>query len=187
MHCRPGYNEFPAILDRDNFSLGRATSLMIYSIGERRVQIRGNSWIAPNATVIGSVILEDDSSVWFNSVLRGDNDSITLGERSNIQDGCVLHTDSGVRLTIGRNVTIGHLVMLHGCTIGDGSLIGIRSVVLNHAQIGKHCLIGANTLITEGKVIRELSDVEIERLMENAEHYVQHFKTYQDQLKVQSS
>jgi carbonic anhydrase/acetyltransferase-like protein (isoleucine patch superfamily) len=174
---------------------------MIYSVGERRAQVHRNTWIAPNATLIGSVILENDSSVWFNSVLRGDNDLITLGERSNIQDSCVLHTDVGVPLTIGRDVTVGHMVMLHGCTIGDASLIGIKSVILNHAQIGKQCLIGANTLITEGKVIpdrslvmgapgkviRQLTDAEVARVWENADHYVQHFKTYQQQLKAQSA
>jgi carbonic anhydrase/acetyltransferase-like protein (isoleucine patch superfamily) len=174
---------------------------MLYSIGERHVEIRGDTWVAPNATVIGSVVLENDSSVWFNAVLRGDNDLITLGERSNIQDGCVLHTDAGVRLSIGRNVTVGHMVMLHGCSIGDGSLIGIRSVVLNHAQIGRQCLIGANTLITEGKVIpdrslvmgspgkiiRQLTDDEVAHVLENANHYVQHFKTYREQFKPQSS
>ena len=129
--------------------------------------------------MIGSVVLEKDVSIWFNVVVRGDNDVITIGERSNIQDHSVLHTDEGVKLTVGRNVTVGHQVMLHGCTIGDGSLIGIKSVILNNARIGQHCLIGANALITEGKeipdrslvvgapgkVVRKLTDDEVARLL----------------------
>lgn len=171
---------------------------MIHSFGERRVVTRGDFWVAHNATVIGSVILENDASVWFNAVVRGDNDLITIGERSNIQDASVLHTDEGVRLTIGRNVTIGHMVMLHGCTIGDDSLVGIKSVILNHARIGKQCLIGANTLIAEGKeipdrslvlgspgkVMRQLTDQEVAHLVRNADHYVRHFKKYQKQFKL---
>src|SRR2546423_84069 len=124
---------------------------MLYSLGERRVSLRGeNHFIAPNAVVIGTVLLENNTSVWFNTVIRGDNDLITVGESTNLQDACVLHTDAGVPLTIGANVSVGHQVMLHGCTIGDGSLIGIGSVILNNAVIGKHCLIGAKSLIGEG-------------------------------------
>jgi len=104
---------------------------MKYSLGELRVECRGDYFIADNATVIGSVVLENDASVWFNTVVRGDNHTIVIGERSNIQDSSVLHTDEGVPLTIGRNVTVGHQVMLHGCTIGEGSLIGIKAVILN--------------------------------------------------------
>ena len=126
---------------------------MIYNLGERTVEIKGDHFIADSATVIGSVVLENNASVWFNAVIRGDNDVITVGENSNVQDGSVLHTDHGQPLTIGKNVTIGHKVMLHGCEIGDGSLIGINSVILNGAKIGKNCLIGANSLIPEGKVI----------------------------------
>ena len=172
---------------------------MKYSLGERRVECRGDYFIADNATVIGSVVLENDASVWFNTVVRGDNHTIVIGERSNIQDSSVLHTDEGVPLTIGRNVTVGHQVMLHGCTIGEGSLIGIKAVILNGAKIGKSCLIGANALITEGKeipdrslvvgapgkVVRELSDEEVARLLWNAEHYVQNFRRYQRDLKAQ--
>jgi carbonic anhydrase/acetyltransferase-like protein (isoleucine patch superfamily) len=197
-----GYNPHPhgAIVAPLIFSSAPScppNSNMIHSIGERRVQINGDCWIAPNATVIGSVVLENESSIWFNTVVRGDNDLITIGERSNVQDGSVLHTDDGVKLTIGRDVTIGHMVMLHGCTIGDGSLIGIKSVILNNARIGKQCLIGANTLITEGKVIpdrslvvgspgrviRTLTDAEIKYVQENADHYVRKLKLYRDQLK----
>jgi carbonic anhydrase/acetyltransferase-like protein (isoleucine patch superfamily) len=172
---------------------------MKYSIGEHRVECRGDCFIAHNATVIGSVVLENESSVWFNTVIRGDNHPIVIGARSNIQDSSVLHTDEGVPLTIGSNVTVGHQVMLHGCIVGDGSLIGIKAVVLNHARIGKNCLIGANTLITEGKqipdrslvmgspgkVVRELSDEEVSFLLWNADHYVHNFKRYQRELKVQ--
>jgi carbonic anhydrase/acetyltransferase-like protein (isoleucine patch superfamily) len=172
---------------------------MRYSLGERRVQCLGNYYIAPTATVIGSVVLGDDASVWFNAVVRGDNDRITIGERSNIQDGSVLHTDDGVPLTLGKEVTVGHMVMLHGCTIGDGSLIGIKSVILNRARIGKQCLIGANSLITEGKeipdrslvvgspgkVIRQLTDAEAQYLLWNAEHYVEKIKHYLAAFKAQ--
>ena len=172
---------------------------MIYSLGDRKVITRGDYWVADNATVIGSVVLEHNASVWFNTVVRGDNDLITIGEGSNVQDGSVLHTDEGVRLTIDKNVTIGHQVMLHGCTVGEGSLIGIKSTVLNHAKIGKHCLIGAHALITEGKeipdrslvvgspgkIVRQLTDEEVERLLENALHYVKNFQRYRLDLNSQ--
>lgn len=152
----------------------------------------GEYWIAPNAQVMGNVKLEKNASVWFGAVLRGDNELITIGENSNVQDGSVLHTDMGAPLTVGRNVTIGHLVMLHGCTIGDGSLIGIGSVILNHVKIGKNCIIGANTLIPEGKVIpdnsmvmgspgkvvRELGEDTGVMLRLSAEHYVENWQRY---------
>jgi carbonic anhydrase/acetyltransferase-like protein (isoleucine patch superfamily) len=110
---------------------------VIYSLGDRKIELRGEDWfIADNATVIGSVVLENNASIWFNAVLRGDNDLIVVGENSNVQDGSVLHTDTGAVLTIGKNVTVGHKVMLHGCTIGDGTLVGINSVILNGARIG---------------------------------------------------
>ncbi|MEO8630542.1 MAG: gamma carbonic anhydrase family protein [Betaproteobacteria bacterium] len=172
---------------------------MRYSLGERRVECRGDYFIADNATVVGSVVLESDASVWFNTVVRADNDPIHIGARSNIQDGSVLHTDENVPLILGADVTIGHMVMLHGCTIGDGCLIGIGAVVLNHAKIGKHCLIGAKSLITEGKeiperslvvgspgkVLRQLTDEEVKMLLWNADHYVQNFKRYRRDLKPQ--
>ena len=126
--------------------------MALYELGEKKPQLGSDAWIAPNATVIGDVRLGANASIWWNAVLRGDNDPISIGENSNIQDGSVLHTDEGVPLTIGRDVTVGHLVMLHGCTVGDGSLIGIGSIVLNRAVIGKSCIVGANTLIPEGKV-----------------------------------
>jgi carbonic anhydrase/acetyltransferase-like protein (isoleucine patch superfamily) len=172
---------------------------MIYSLGERRVIARGNHWIAPNAAVIGSVVLEQDSSVWFNAVVRGDNDLITIGARSNVQDGSVLHTDDGIPLTLGRDVTIGHLVMAHGCTIGDCTLIGIKSVIMNRARVGSYCLIGANSLITEGKeipdrslvmgspgkIIRQLTDAEVEYVRWNAENYVRKIQLYREQLRIE--
>jgi len=165
---------------------------MKFSLGERRVECRGDYFIAHNATVIGSVVLESDASVWFNTVIRGDNHPIVIGERSNVQDSSVLHTDEGVPLILGKNVTVGHQVMLHGCVIGDGSLVGIKSVILNHVNIGRSCLIGANTLITEGKeipdrslvlgspgkVVRQLTDDEVATLLWNADHYVRNFKRY---------
>lgn len=166
----------------------------VYNLGARRPDLppEGEYWIAPSATVLGSVILKKNASVWFNAVLRGDNDPIEVGENSNIQDGSVLHTDAGSPLTIGRDVTIGHMVMLHGCTVGDNSLIGIGSIVLNHAKIGKNCLIGANTLITEGKeipdnsmvmgspgkVVRTLDDSAVTMIAMSAAHYVENWKRY---------
>ena len=149
-------------------------------------------WIAPGAVVIGNVILKTNASIWFNAVARGDNDPIIIGENSNVQDGSVLHTDTGSPLTIGANVTVGHMVMLHGCTIGDGSLVGIGSIILNGARIGKNCLIGANTLITEGKeipdnamvmgspgkVVREIGPEQAAVLAGSALHYVENWKRY---------
>ena len=154
-------------------------------------------WIAPNAAVMGKVILHKNASVWFGATLRGDNDPIIIGEGSNVQDGSVLHTDTGYPLTIGANVTVGHMVMLHGCTIGDGSLVGIGSIVLNGAKIGKNCLIGANCLITEGKeipdnslvmgapgkVVREVSDKQTMTLAAGSRHYVENWKRYRRELK----
>lgn len=114
-------------------------------------------WIAPNATLIGDIVLHDAASVWFNAVLRGDNETITVGARSNVQDGCVFHTDMGYPLTIGTNCTIGHKAILHGCTIKDNALVGMGATVLNGAVIGSNCIIGANALIAEGKVIPDNS------------------------------
>ena len=134
---------------------------MMYSLDGQKVDAHPESWVAPTASVMGNVKLEKNASVWWGAVIRGDNDLITVGEGANIQDGSVLHTDSGYPMEIGKNVTIGHMVMLHGCTIGEGSLIGIGSVVLNGAKIGKGCLIGAKALITEGKEIPDLSLIHI--------------------------
>ncbi len=149
-------------------------------------------WIAPNAVVLGNVVLKKNASVWFGAVLRGDNDVITIGENSNVQDNSVLHTDMGSPLTIGSNVTVGHMVMLHGCTIGDGSLVGIGSVILNGARIGKNCLVGAGALITENKefpdgsmilgsparVARALAPEQAARMGMGAMGYVQNWKRF---------
>ena len=169
---------------------------MLYDLGDRRVSISGDVFVAPTAAVIGSVVLHPDSSVWWGAVLRGDADVITVGPESNVQDNAVLHADPGFPLTLGRGVTVGHHAMIHGCTIGEGSLIGINAVVLNRAVIGKHCLIGANSLIPEGKVIperslvcgspgriiRELTDHEISRLKASADGYVNNAQRYQEEL-----
>ena len=172
---------------------------MIYRLGDKQVEVVGEDFfVADNATVLGLVRLENNASVWFNAVLRGDNALITIGENSNIQDGAVLHTDPDIELTIGRNVTVGHKVMLHGCTIGDNSLIGINSVVLNGARIGKNCLIGANSLITEGKeipdgslvmgapakVVKTLTPEQQEGLLESAQTYVDNFKRFKAELRL---
>ena len=171
---------------------------MLYSLGERHVELRGaGHYVAPDATVIGSVVLEDQASIWFGVVIRADNEPIVVGARSNVQDGSVLHTDEGIPLVIGPEVTIGHQVMLHGCTIGEGSLIGIKAVILNRAVIGKECLIGACTLIAEGKVIpdrslvmgipgkvvRTLTDAEVANLRAAAAHYVENGRRYREGLK----
>lgn len=168
----------------------------IYRLGEHTPQIDPQSWVAPNATVIGQVSLARNASVWWNCTLRGDTDLLCVGENSNIQDGSVLHTDPGLQLVVGNNVTVGHMVMLHGCTIGDGSLIGMGAILLNRSVIGKNSLVGANTLIPEGKifpdrvlivgspgkVVRELTDEEVARLPGSAERYVKNWQRYQREL-----
>ena len=133
--------------------------MAIYRLDDFTPDCHESSWVAETAAVIGNVILAEGSSVWFGATIRGDNEPINLGARSNIQDGSVCHSDPGCPLTIGEDVTIGHLAMVHGCTIGDGSLIGIGATVLNRAVIGKNCLIGAHALVTEGKVIPDNSVV----------------------------
>lgn len=173
---------------------------MIYSLGERNVEFRGDYYVAPSASVIGSVVLGHNASVWFNCVLRGDNDVIAIGDNSNIQDASVLHIDAGAPLNLGANVSIGHKVMLHGCSVDDNSLIGMNAVVLNNARIGKNCLIGACALITEGKeipdgslvigspgrVVRSLTEYEIKGISKIAEHYVQKSALYRMSLREQS-
>ncbi len=174
---------------------------MKYFLADAKVITKGEYWIAPGAHVIGSVILGHDVSIWFNSVVRGDNDLISIGDGSQVQDGCVLHADPGFPITLGTGVSIGHKSMIHGCTIGDSTLIGINSVVLNGAQIGKHCLIGANSLITErkvipdgvmvmgspGKVVRELRPEEIAFLKETAAYYAARAKMYARDLKIDNT
>ncbi|MEH6835309.1 MULTISPECIES: gamma carbonic anhydrase family protein [Falsihalocynthiibacter] len=127
--------------------------MTLYALADRAPQIDPDSWIAPDANIIGGVIIRAGASVWFGTTLRGDNEDITLGEGSNIQENCVLHTDMGFPLVIGAGCTIGHKAMLHGCTIGENTLVGMGAIVLNGAKIGRNCLIGAGALITEGKVI----------------------------------
>lgn len=171
--------------------------MAIYQLGERIPQIDESAFVYENATIIGHVILGRGVNVWPYATLRGDNEPIIIGDGSNVQECCVLHTDPGFPLTIGRNVTVGHQVMLHGCTIGDGSLIGIQAVILNNAVIGKNCLIGAGALVTEGKVIpdnslvlgspgkvvRELTPEDIARNHANTAGYVRRGAAYKTQLK----
>jgi carbonic anhydrase/acetyltransferase-like protein (isoleucine patch superfamily) len=170
---------------------------MIYALGNKKPDLRGNNYVAPNATIIGDVVLGKNTSVWWNVVIRGDNDAVTIGEDVNIQDGSVLHTDVGVPLTLERGVSVGHLAMLHGCTVREGSLIGISAVLLNRAVIGRDCLIGANALIPEGKVIpdrslvlgspgrvvRQLSDEEVANVRGIAQHYLDNAARYLKELK----
>ena len=165
---------------------------MFYDLKDKKPKSSGENWVAPNATIIGDVTLEKNSSIWFNAVLRGDIENILIGEGSNVQDGSVLHTDPGYPLKVGKNVTIGHLVMLHGCTIGDNSLIGIGAVILNNAKIGNNCIIGAKTLIAEnkeipdnslvvgspGRVLRKVTDEEKKAVIENTKHYQDNWKRY---------
>ncbi len=170
---------------------------MIYQLGDRRPAFRGEYFVADNAAVIGSVVMEANASVWWNVTIRGDNDVITLGENVNVQDGSVIHTDGGVPVTLARNVSVGHLVMLHGCTIGENSLVGIGAIILNRAAIGKNCLVGAGAMVTEGKtipdgslvlgvpgkVVRALTPEEIAMNTWIAEHYVERSALYRQGLK----
>ncbi|NBB65360.1 gamma carbonic anhydrase family protein [Pseudomonas sp. ODNR1LW] len=173
--------------------------MTIYALGDNKPQLppEGEYWVAPNASVIGNVILQTNASVWFGAVLRGDNEPITVGPDSNIQDGSVLHTDMGSPLILGRGVTVGHQAMLHGCEVGDYSLIGIGAVVLNGVRIGRNCIIGANALLTEGKIIpdnslvvgqpgkvvRERDPDQIAVLQMSADHYVQNWKRFAAELR----
>ncbi|HUQ26137.1 MAG TPA: gamma carbonic anhydrase family protein [Burkholderiales bacterium] len=172
----------------------------LYSIGDRRVTLVGKDhFVAPDAALVGDITLEAAVSIWFQVVIRAENDRIRIGEGSNIQDGSVLHVDPGYPLEVGRNVSVGHKVMLHGCTIGEGSLVGINSVVMNGARIGKGVLIGANTLIAEGKeipdgvlvlgspgrVVRELTQEQKDYLLKVARGYVERGASYNKSLKKQ--
>lgn len=171
--------------------------MAIYELDGLTPNVAASAWVADNAQVMGKVTLADDTSVWFGVTVRGDNDPVSVGAGTNIQDGSVLHTDVGYPITIGQNVTIGHMVMLHGCTIGDESLIGIGAIVLNGAKIGKNCLVGAGALVTEGKefpdgsmilgspakVVRQLSPEQIEGIRKSAQHYTDNARRYKTQLK----
>lgn len=171
----------------------------VYDLGHKRPTLppEGEYWIAPSAVVIGDVILKQNASVWFNAVVRGDNDPITIGRNSNVQDGSVLHSDPGVPLVLGDDVTVGHMAMIHSCTIGNNSLIGIGATVLSHARIGANSIVGANSLVPEGKeypdgvlilgsparVVRELTPEQIAFLKGSADHYVANWKRYAAELK----
>ena len=170
----------------------------LYSIGDKRVELRGaHHYIAHDATLVGAITLEADANIWFKVVIRAENDVVRIGEATNVQDGSVLHVDPGFPLTLGKSVTIGHKVMLHGCTVGDGSLVGINSVVMNGARIGAHSLVGANTLIAEGKeipegvlvlgspgkVVRELKQQEKDFLLTIAQGYIDRSRYYKENLK----
>lgn len=171
--------------------------MAIYSLGDKVPVIPASCYISPEATIIGSVVLGERVSIMPGAVLRADNEPIVIGDDTNVQEGCVLHTDPGMPLAIGKGVTIGHLVMLHGCTIGDGALIGIGAIVLNKAIIGADCLVGAGAVVTEGKtfadrsmivgtpakVIREVSDDNVTRLRMSAESYVHRGAQYKTDLK----
>ena len=171
--------------------------MTLYTLGDRRPQLHEDTWVAPDANVIGDVVLEEGASVWFCATLRGDNERITVGRGSNVQENCVFHTDMGYPLTIGPGCTIGHKVMLHGCTIGTNSLIGMGATVLNGAKIGDNCLIGAGALITEGKeipdgslvmgapgkVIRPLDEAAIQGLQMSALHYQENMRRFRAELR----
>jgi carbonic anhydrase/acetyltransferase-like protein (isoleucine patch superfamily) len=171
--------------------------MSIYQLGEHAPEIDASSFVADSATVIGKVSLHANTSVWFGATLRGDNERITIGENSNVQEGTVMHTDIGHPLTVGKNVTIGHQAMLHGCTIGDGALIGIQAVILNGAKIGNGCLVGAGALVTEGKqfpdnsliigspakAVRTLGPDDAARLLASADSYVRRGQLFKTQLK----
>ena len=170
--------------------------MAVYRLGDETPVISASAYVAPSAAVIGKVILAEHSTVWFGATLRGDNEVISIGAHSNVQDAAVLHTDPGFPLTIGANVSIGHQAMMHGCTVGEGSLIGIQSIVLNGAVIGKGCLVGAGALITEGKVfadgslifgapakvVRELTEEQIAGLRRNADVYAERREFFKAQL-----
>jgi carbonic anhydrase/acetyltransferase-like protein (isoleucine patch superfamily) len=171
---------------------------MLYSLGNKTPQLRGNNYIAPTAAVIGDVVMEQNANVWWGVTIRGDSNTITLGENVNIQDGSVLHTDDGVFLTLEKDVSVGHMVMLHGCTVQEGALIGIGAIVLNNAVIGRESLIGAGALVAEGKIIperslvlgspgrvvRTLTDDEVKMLRWISQHYVENAARYRQHLSL---
>lgn len=171
--------------------------MAIYELGDHAPRIAAGAWVADSAQVIGRVALAEGASVWYGAILRGDNEWITIGARSNVQDCSMLHTDMGWPLTLGEDVSVGHQVMLHGCTVGDGSLIGIQAIVMNGARIGRNCLVGAGAIVTEGKefpdhsliigapakVVRELTPDQIERIRAGAALYVHNAQRHRAGLK----
>jgi carbonic anhydrase/acetyltransferase-like protein (isoleucine patch superfamily) len=168
----------------------------LYQLDAHCPEVADSAWVADNAQVMGAVKVAADASVWFGVTVRGDTETITIGEGSNIQDGSVMHADHGKPLTVGKHVTVGHMVMLHGCTIGDESLIGIGSIILNGAKIGKNCLVGAGSLVTEGKefpdgsmivgspakVVRSLTPEQMEFLRLSAKHYIDNAQRFKSDL-----
>ena len=170
---------------------------MIYALDDKAPEIRGRHFVAPSAAVIGDVFMDEDSSVWFGAVVRGDVERISIGRGTNIQDNSVLHSGPGAPLTLDEEVTVGHMVMLHGCTIGKRSLIGIGSTILNRAKIGANCIVGANSLVTENKefpdgvlilgaparAVRELTKEEIAKLSESAQRYIDRAEQYRRELR----
>ena len=171
--------------------------MAIYQLDQQIPQLAASAWVADSALVVGNVVLQEDSSIWFGAMLRGDNETMTIGKGSNVQDGTVIHSDPGFPATLGDNVTIGHQVMLHGCSIGDGSLVGIQSVILNGAKIGRNCLVGAGSLVTEGKefpdgclivgspakVVRMLTPEQVARTAMAAVYYVDNASRHRDTVK----
>ena len=171
---------------------------MKYALDDVRVRTDGDDyWIAPTAAVIGDVIMKKNASVWWNSVVRGDNEPIVLGENTQVQDGCVLHTDPGFPCTLGNNVSIGHMAMLHGCTVADDTLIAIGCVILNGAKVGRNCIIGANSFIPEGKeipdnslaygspakVVRQIDAAQTELIRFTWDYYVKRWQRYKRELR----
>ena len=171
--------------------------MAIYQLGEHSPQIDDSAYVAESANLIGKVVLGAQTSIWFGATLRGDNETLTIGAQSNLQEGCVVHSDNGYPLTIGTGVTVGHQAMLHGCTIGDGSLVGIQAVILNGAKIGKNSLVGAGALVTEGKefpdnsliigspakAVRTLTEEQIAGLKASAANYVERAAYFKQHLK----
>lgn len=171
--------------------------MSIYALGQHIPKIHEDSWVAPDANLIGQVVIEQGASVWFGSTIRAEHDEIRVGVGSNVQENCVMHIDPGYPLTIGQNCTIGHKVMLHGCTIGDNTLVGMGAIILNGAKIGKNCLIGAGALITEnkeipdnslvmgspGKVVRIVDAATVESLYQSALHYQNNMRRFRADLK----
>jgi carbonic anhydrase/acetyltransferase-like protein (isoleucine patch superfamily) len=165
---------------------------MLYALDDKTPQRAPTSWVAPNATIIGDILLEEEVSVWWGAVLRAESERIHIGFGSNVQDNAVLHVDPGFPMTLGRGVTVGHKAMLHGCTIGDGTLVGIGATILNGARIGRNCLIGAHALIAEGKeipdgsvvmgmpgkIIRQATEQDLERLRGPADGYRERARQY---------
>ena len=171
--------------------------MTLYALGDHQPQLHGDTWVAPDANLIGQVVLEAGASVWFGCTIRADHEEIRICEGANIQENVVMHIDAGYPLTVGKNCTIGHKVMLHGCTIGENSLIGMGATVLNGAKIGKNCLIGAGALITEnkvipdnslvmgapGKVVREVSPEQAQKLTLSALHYQENMRRFRDEMR----